>query len=137
MSKMIKVRVPEETLEFFAGRMKVAEKDLRFADEMHSTAFKAWEEAMTVYTAAMDFNSSLVQAVKDAEAAVGDDDPRGDTDLLHHLRVVLRASDEAVLGAADELAHCRQVMLDKHNRVIQLQSDLRVVERILERIEIE
>ena len=135
MSKMIKVRVPEETLEFFAGRMKVAEKDLRFADEMHTQAVKSWEEAMTAYTSAMGFNSSLVQAVKDAEAAVGDDDPRGDTDLLHHLRVVLKRADEAVLGAADELAHCRQVMLDKHNMLIQLQSDRRVVEQILERIE--
>ena len=134
MSKMIKVRVPEETLEFFAGRMKVAEKDLRFGDEVHSTAFKAWEEAMTVYTAAMDFNGIISQSVKDAETAVGDD-PRGDTDLLHHLRVVLKAADEAVINAADDLAHCRQVMLDKHNQVVQLQSDLRVVERILERIE--
>ena len=134
MSKMIKVRVPEETLEFFAGRMKVAEKDLQFADVIHTQAVKSWEEAMTVYTADMGFNSRMVQSVKDAEAAV-EGDPRGDTDLLHHLRVVLRASDEALLGAADELAHCRQVMLDKHNMLIQLQSDRRVVEQILERIE--
>ena len=134
MSKMIKVRVPEETLEFFSSRMMVAEKDLKHADEAHTSAFKAWEDSMTAYTSAMDFNSRMVQSVKDAETAVGDD-PRGDTDLLHHLRVVLKRADEAVINAADDLAHCRQVMLDKHNMLIQLQSDRRVVEQILERIE--
>ena len=131
---MIKVKVPLETLEFFSSRMVVAEKDLKHADEAHTSAFKAWERATTEYTAAMNFSVAMAQAVKDAEQDV-EGDPRGDTDTLHHLRVVLRSADEAVINAADDLAHCRQVMLDKHNRVIQLQSDLRVVERILERIE--